>query len=44
MNEVFKKDLDALDDNTKALFEKMMTYMEKKCISVPMKAAKELIV
>lgn len=43
LNEVFKKDLDSLDDETKALFEKMMTYMEKKCISVPMKAAKELI-
>ena len=43
LNEVFKKDLDALDPDTKALFEKMMTYMEKKCISVPMKAAKELI-
>ncbi len=43
LNEVFKKDLDALDDNTKALVEKMMTYMEKKCISVPMKAAKELV-
>ena len=43
LNEVFKKDLDALDANTKALFEKMMTYMEKKCISVPMKAAKELV-
>ena len=44
LNEVFKKDLEALDDNTKALVEKMMTYMEKKCISVPMKAAKELVV
>lgn len=44
LNEVFKKDLETLDDHTKALFEKMMTYMEKKCISVPMKAAKELIV
>lgn len=43
LNEVFKKDLDGLDANTKALFEKMMTYMEKKCISVPMKAAKELV-
>ena len=43
LNEVFKKDLDGLDPETKALFEKMMTYMEKKCISVPMKAAKELI-
>lgn len=44
LNEVFKKDMDSLDPETKALFEKMMTYMEKKCISVPMKAAKELIV
>lgn len=43
LNEVFKKDLDGLDDSTKALVEKMMTYMEKKCISVPMKAAKELV-
>ncbi len=44
LNEVFKKDLDTLDPTTKALIEKMMTYMEKKCISVPMKAAKELVV
>lgn len=43
LNEVFKKDLEGLDDNTRALFIKMMTYMEKKCISVPMKAAKELV-
>ncbi|MEM6317109.1 MAG: glutamyl-tRNA reductase [Bacteroidota bacterium] len=43
VNEVFKKDLDSMDEDTKALFIKMMTYMEKKCISVPMKAAKELI-
>jgi len=43
MEEVFKKDLEGLDEKTKALFEKMMTYMEKKCISVPMKAAKKLV-
>ena len=43
MNEVFKKDLDQLDDKSRALVEEMMTYMEKKCISIPMKAAKELV-
>lgn len=43
MEEVFKKDLEGLDEETRALFERMMTYMEKKCISVPMKAAKELV-
>ena len=43
MNEVFKKDLDELDDKSRALIEEMMTYMEKKCISIPMKAAKELV-
>jgi len=44
LTEVFKKDLDGLDEDTRMLFEKMMTYMEKKCISVPMKAAKELVI
>jgi len=41
MNEVFKKELDSLDDDTKALLERMMLYMEKRCIGIPMKAAKE---
>lgn len=44
INEVFKKDLDDLDQATKSLVLKMMTYMEKKCISVPMKAAKTLVI
>ncbi len=39
--EVFKKELAALDSDTRAIIAKMMSYMEKKCISVPMKAAKE---
>lgn len=43
MNEVFKKELEGLDDKSRALIEEMMTYMEKKCISIPMKAAKELV-
>lgn len=43
MDEVFKKELDVLDDNTLALINKMMTYMEKKCIGIPMKVAKNMV-
>ena len=43
MDVVFKKDLDEMDDDTRDLFERMITYMEKRCISVPMKAAKEIV-
>jgi len=41
MTEVFKKDLEKVDEDTRALIDKMMTYMEKKCIGIPMKAAKD---
>jgi len=43
MNEVFHKELSSMDDQTKALMEKMLAYMEKKCIGIPMKAAREAI-
>ncbi len=43
MNEVFRKELDELDEPTKELLDRMMTYMEKKCIGIPMKAAKKAI-
>ncbi len=43
LNEVFKKEMEHLDDDTKELLERMMTYMEKKCIGIPMKVAKETI-
>jgi glutamyl-tRNA reductase len=43
ITEVFKKDLAVLDEPTRELIEKMLTYMEKKCVGVPMKAAKELV-
>lgn len=43
INEVFKKDLEALDANSLELISKMMDYMEKKCISIPMKAAKKIV-
>ncbi len=40
MNQVFKKDLETLDDETRDLMERMMNYMERQCIGIPMKAAK----
>ncbi len=43
INEVFRKEIDGLDDETRALMERMMDYMEKKCIGIPMKVAKETI-
>lgn len=43
LDEVFSKDMAKLDNDTKALIEQMMTYMEKKCIAVPIKNAKKNI-
>jgi len=41
IQEVFKKDLENLDEQSLTLVHRMMDYMEKKCISIPMKAAKK---
>jgi len=41
INKVFKKDMDSLDENTKELINRMMDYMEKQCIGIPMKAVKK---
>lgn len=41
--QVFNKDLDELDPKSREVLEKMMDYMEKKYISVPMKMAKEIM-
>ena len=43
IQEVFAKDIASLDEQSKGVLEKVMSYMEKKCISVPMKMAKEII-
>jgi len=43
LNNVFKQEVDSLDANTRELLERVLTYMEKKCIGIPMKAAKEAI-
>ena len=43
VNEVFRKELEHLDADSLALINRMMDYMEKKCIAIPMKAAKKLV-
>jgi len=43
MNEVFKNDLATLDDHSKEVLEKIIGYMEKKYMSMPMLMAKEIL-
>jgi len=42
IQKVYKKQIEVLDENAQALIAEMMNYMEKKCISVPMRVAREL--
>lgn len=44
MNAIFADEINTMDDNSKAVLERIMDYMEKKCISVPMVMAKEILV
>jgi glutamyl-tRNA reductase len=44
INGVFAQEINTLDDNSRAVLERVMDYMEKKCISVPMVMAKEILV
>lgn len=44
MNEVFLKELSTMDAQSKEVLEKIVSYMEKKYISVPMKMAKEILI
>lgn len=44
MNEVFRKELEQLDDNSRSLVERMLVYMEKKCTGIPMRVARESLV
>ena len=43
VDKVYKKKIEALDSDAQQLILEMMDYMEKKCIGVPMKAAKRLV-
>lgn len=39
---VYAKQIETLDDEAKALVMEMMNYMEKKCVGIPMRLAKEI--
>ena len=43
INEVFRKEVEMLDGQSRELMEKMMAYMEKKCIGIPMRVAREAV-
>jgi glutamyl-tRNA reductase len=43
MGVVFARELEGLDQQSVELLEKIMNYMEKKYISVPMKLAREVM-
>jgi glutamyl-tRNA reductase len=43
INTVFAKDIEQLDEQSKEVLEKVISYFEKKYISVPMKMAKEIL-
>jgi glutamyl-tRNA reductase len=44
INGIFADEINNLDENSRLLLEKVMNYMEKKYISVPMVMAKEILV
>jgi len=44
LNEVFAREISALDANSREVLEKVIDYMEKKYIKVPMVMAKDILV
>ena len=44
LTEVFAKDIAGLDDSSKEVLDKVLAYVEKKYISVPMKMAREILI
>ena len=43
VNDVFAKEISTLDQRSRVVLAKVLDYMEKKCVSVPMLMAKEII-
>ena len=43
LGSVFAKDLETLDDHSREVLEKIVSYIEKKYISIPMKMAKDVL-
>ena len=44
VNQVFKDEIDSMDDHSKEVLGKILGYMEKKYISGPMKLAKDILI
>jgi glutamyl-tRNA reductase len=44
LNNIFAKDIEKMDATSKEVLEKILSYVEKKYISVPMKMAKEILI
>ncbi|HEY4800389.1 MAG TPA: glutamyl-tRNA reductase [Bacteroidia bacterium] len=44
LNEVFVKEIEKLDEQSKETLDKVIAYLEKKYISMPMKMAKEILI
>ncbi|TND10477.1 MAG: glutamyl-tRNA reductase [Bacteroidetes bacterium] len=44
VNDIFAREIEQLDDQSKELLDRVMAYMEKKYISVPMKMAREILI
>lgn len=43
VDEVFRKDLESMDPKTREVVDSILSYMEKKCISIPIKAVKQIV-
>jgi glutamyl-tRNA reductase len=43
VNEIFKKDIENMDEQSREILEKVLGYMEKKYMSVPMIMAKDIL-
>lgn len=43
-NDVFKAELETMDESSREILEKIVGYMEKKYMSMPMKMAKEILI
>lgn len=41
LNNVFKNEISELDEQQKELFDRVLAYMEKRCIAIPIQVAKE---
>lgn len=44
LNNLFKSDVDSLDDSSRAVLDKVLSYLEKRYIAIPLQVAKENLV